>query len=395
MNTEPKSIEALDERLGYTSASNAELDELCPGRFLAQRGLPGRDGEYAQTGRRVHEALAGRFPPEGLSFNERETFDSCQRIEHRLLAKFKASVRLQDPAGLEPVGQCVREERMWVCWDRIGKEWKHSGKPDVVHYYGNAALVVEYKTLWGDIPGAPSNKQLRDQVMLVDRNGTGLHWIWCVVIQPNVTDEPEICMYTRESLNRAWIDVRARVEASWNPESPRLPGNPQCDHCLAKTRCLEYQKWAGALIPGMLGLLDVPVELWTQEQRAIFCEREIIARKWLQDTKDAMKHLLAEDPASVPGWYLKPGAVRSIITNPTLVFERFQKLGGKLEQFMATLEVKKQKLREQIHQVTGARGGKLESALDAVVLNLTEEKRNEPTLARVKAGPGESEADNG
>lgn len=365
-----------DERGGCTSASNAAADELCPGRFQAQLGLTiNGDNEYASLGRKVHRALALREPAD-LNVRERETYDRCVQIEAQLL-------NLLTPlGGKAPI--CLREHRFWMSWDRGDRTFRHSGKPDVVYRNESLALILEYKTLFGDVPEAPSNKQLRDQVVLVDRNADlpPLQAVYAGVIQPGVTMTPETCVYRRIDIDRACADLKRRVEACWAHEPPRYAGTTQCEHCEARLHCATYQQWAGALVPGLLSVLNVPVANWSPEQRAIFCQRESVARKWLDETKDAIKELMVKEPLAVPGYYLKPGSIRKVIKDPTTLFERFQKIGGTLAQFMKCIDVRKMSLADAVNQATGARGVNLGRAVETLTEGLTEDHPNKPSIAK-------------
>lgn len=372
-----------DPRQGETSASNAEYDLACPARHLAQKGLEEpKSSDDATTGSRVHFALSAEdnYFLTTVTLAEREIFDACREIEKRQVIKF---------FGQNPVGRirAFRERsdgstRLWV---RIpgpnGKVFRHSGQPDVVFVNGVRALIVEYKTLAGDVPDAPSNQQLRDQAALaagnykVDEVGT-------VVVQPLVTHDPVICLYDKAALERATREMFDRVRASNDPTSKPFPGERQCAFCLAKTRCLEYQRWAGGMVPGMLSLLDVPVSAWTPEQCAMFLAKKSVAQKWLDGCHDEIYARLEKDPEGVPGYYLKPGAKKETITDAQKVFERFTLLGGKLEQFMGCIAVGKRKLEEQVSAVTGARGKSLSDAIKTLTNGLTQVSQNKPSIAK-------------
>src|SRR5262252_11167898 len=102
-----------DERHGATSASNAEADVRCPGRFLAQRGIaePPRSADAAH-GDVVHRALADSANPSfmnTLTMEQRETFDACREIEKKLVTQMFGSI---------PV-RVWREQRYWVKIPRI------------------------------------------------------------------------------------------------------------------------------------------------------------------------------------------------------------------------------------------------------------------------------------
>lgn len=367
-----------NERRGGTSASNAEADLRCPGRHLAQKPFPeGEGGPDASHGRIIHAALAepsanGAAILHSLTLEQRETFDRCREIER----KFSLQI-FPDQSGQKPL-TVIREKRFWVMVD--GK-FMHSAKPDLVMHSENRGAIIEYKTLLGDVPAAPTNMQLRDQTVLAARN-LKLNEIFCIVDQPLVTMTPEVVRYGPEDINRAEAEMFERVRRSNDPSSPRLAGAVQCEHCRAKLDCAEYNRFAGSMIPGMLSLLDVPVAAWTPEQRGMFCNQRGVAQKWLDQTEQAMKDGLTADPEFVAGWYLAPGAERRTVTDPEALFTRFAALGGTPQKFMRCVSVTLGKLKEALNDLTGARGKALETAINVLTEGLVETKQNAPSLKR-------------
>lgn len=371
-------------RRGWTSASNAAADEACPGRHLAQRGIPEpAKSSDATSGTRIHQALADSGDPlfmKSLSLEERETFDTCRQIEKKTVANYFGDTR--DPMRV------FRHRRFWVKFQNAADGTiaaEHSGEADVVWRAGTRLLIADYKTLAGDTPGSPRNLQLRDLAVLARGELMPITEVATVIVQPLVTHSPEICIYSEADLARSEQELFTRVLASNNPESPRLPGEMQCQFCLAKTRCLEYQKWAGAITPPqMLSVLEVPIISWTPEQRAIAANALGPALFLLEQIKTFFKDGLAKDPAFIPGWTLAAGARREAITNPQECFTRFAALGGTLEQFMRTISVGKGKLREALNGVTGAKGLNLDKAMDTLTEGITQVSQNAPSLKRLE-----------
>lgn len=373
MNTEPQ-----NDRGQFTSASNAAADRKCPGRFLAQRGLAEIESPDAAHGRVIHDALA-RQSGEGLDPEQYDIYAACLEIELKVVAQFFG---ISDPeiiANRKP----WREKRYWIHWK---DELQHSGQVDCAERMKTRALIIEYKTLAGDVPGSPENAQLRDQACLFDHNNPLLTEIGCVVIQPLVTHKPRITVYNREHLMRATKEMHDRVALSNTEGQPRVPGEHQCKFCLAAAhgKCPEYNKWAGALVVNDGSLLDLPVADWSPTHCAAFLDRMAIAQKWLSTAKDAMKERLKASPDSIPGWTLKPGDKRETIINIQEVFNRFSEIGGSLTQFMEIVGVGKGDLKKAIATVTKAKGKTLDAELKSVIGKDVEVKECAPELARVK-----------
>jgi len=360
-----------DPRRGATSASSALADSLCPGRFLAQRGMsePPKS-EEASSGSRIHEALADNALADKLTLEEREVFDACQDIEKKTVAQFLGDSK--DPVRV------FRHKRFWVKIQRAdGGVVEHSGEADVIYRAATRLLIADYKTLSGDTPASPRNLQLRDLAVLARGELMPITEVAAVIVQPFVTHTPEVCVYVTEDLDRSQHEMFIRVLRSNDPNGQRVPGEAQCQFCLAKTKCVEYQKWAGTIVPPqMLSALDVPMISWTPEQRAQAAE----ALGPAYDLLDQIKAFLKEHVP--PGWELRPGNKRETITDPQQCFTRFAALGGTLEQFMRCIVVGKTKLRNQLNTVTGAKGNALDKSVRAVTEGLVEVTQNAPSLMK-------------
>jgi len=384
-----------DPRRGATSASNAQADLNCAGRHLAQQAAKFsaviKDeplSEDAETGRRIHAALASaeRAGVAGhhLSLEEREQYDRCREVEQKLFEQFFVQPDQPGPDA-EQRFRALREQRFWA---RVGPKgstllFEHSGQPDVVFRKGVRALIVEYKTLLGDVPGSPRNQQLRDQAVLTWRNVPLLAEIGVAVVQPLVTMTPEICVYQTADLLRAEEEMFARVIASNDPKSPRVPGELQCKFCLAKSSCAEYQKWVGAQLPLARSIVDKPLAEWDGQDMATFCNGLSVCQKFLDDGKHWVKEALKVNGSAVPGWGLDDGRTRETVNNAQLCFDRFVQVGGDIAKFMACIAVGKTKLREQLATVTGTKGRPLDKAMDELLAGIVDTKVSEPSLKRV------------
>lgn len=370
MNTE------TDPRGGKTSASNALPDSLCQWRFTMQRGIAAPpESPDAGYGRKIHNALAAESP-EGLTVQERDIYESCLEILNRKLVEFFG----QDQSGITH----FNHRRFWAKFSASLPErgfLEHSGEADRVYRKVNRLLIPDFKTLAGDTPDSPKNLQLRDLACLATKeliaDDCGV-----LIIQPLVTHNPDIVLYTKADLVRAREEMYRRVEASNFPIGEPVPGEEQCKFCLAKEKCLPYTRWAGTSVPAMITLLDVPLSDWTPEQRKMFCDRRPVAQKWLNDTLAFMEAGAAKDPGFVPGYALKPGNVVEKIVNPQAVFERFLAIGGTQERFIGTVTVGKGKLEAQVAEVAQLKGKRLKDKMAALLDGATESKQNAPTLKK-------------
>ena len=371
-----------DVRRGHTSASNAEADLRCPGRHMAQAGIPEPvKGEDALTGTRIHAALAGEDNslPASLSVSERESFDACREIEKKLVDSFFG------PATSRMVVQ--RHRRYWGKFESNGLQYEHSGEADVVWRAGDKALILDFKVLAGDVADSPRNMQLRDLACLVYGNVPLLEGVATAIVQPMVTHSPEVCLYSVADLKQAETEMVARVILSNTQGSPRVAGELQCKFCKAKTVCKEFNEWQGKMVPVITEdstvLFSVAMANWTPEQRALAASILPIATKRLDEIKEYLKGLLAADPSAIPGWGLSDGRVSKPVVNPQVCFDRFAALGGKLPDFLECIDVVKGRLEEKVSKVTDSKGKALKTQLTALYEGITEEKRSQPSLERV------------
>lgn len=257
------------ERGQWTSASSAQADSLCPGRHLAQRGIPDEPTDASSFGNRIHAALAAR-KGDGLTVEEESIYESCLEIERKVLLKYFG------PEVANAVPHPSVEQRYWIQW---ADGLRHSGQVDVAYRKATKALIIDWKSLAGEVKESPSNMQLRDQACLVDWNTPLLAEVATVIIQPLVTHDPDICVYTKADLAMSREEMYRRVAASNSQSSPRMPGEAQCKYCKAKSRCPEYSRWSTSMVALPKSLVDIPVLDWTPDQRRQFCDAFDIAQR--------------------------------------------------------------------------------------------------------------------
>jgi len=346
---------------------------------LAERQIPDKRNSDSAHGDVIHHALALQNP-EGLDIEQHDIYEACNQIADKQAA---------DYFGPEwQKAKAFREERMWANWpapEGFGlSHISHSGMADIVRVLGTKALIQDYKTLAGEQAASPENRQLRDLAVLKAGQLPMLEEVAVSIIQPLATYSPTLTVYKREHLIRAEQDMQARVFASNNPNSPRTPGPIQCKFCKAALngQCLEYSRWAGSHVPQLYTVSNVPVAQWTPEMRADFCERRGIAQRWLDQCQKSIEEGLTADPNFVPGWFMEPGSWRESVTNPQLLFTRFEGLGGKLPDFMGTLSVGKEKFTKAVAKLTGHKGAKLEATVKLLLDGLVSRKQDKSSLAR-------------
>jgi hypothetical protein len=356
-----------DERKNLPSASSMERYMLCPGSWAAEQGQPEQPSSDADSGNRIHAALSGETVNPPLTEDEERTFETC---------KAQAEAQILITIGDNPV--ICREEREW----HISEQW--SGKPDVVALSadGMRALVIDYKTGRGEVTDATGNMQLRALAVLVSDN----YWadeVTVAIVQP-LAGPVSTCTYTSADIDRARSEITSIIDAIHKPEAPRIPSAKACRYCRAKGVCPEAQKLATDA-PLMVSRNGRELSI-SPERMAEFLAQIPAIEAVVEAVQAKAKRMLEADPASVPGWTLKPGSVRESITDPAQVFGRFVALGGTQEQFMPAVTVAKAKLRDAVKAVTSEKGKALDARMDSILAGLTEDKQAAPSLVRVKEG---------
>lgn len=366
-----------DPRLGKTSASGAEADTLCPGRHRAQQAaravLQKEPDPTAEFGDAVHDALA-QGDSSKLDPEQSKTYDLCLMVEEDILKRYFGS------DFKEAVSRQWRHRRFWGVFGGF----EHSGEPDVVYRHQGKALIIDYKTLFGDYPSASSNLQLRDYAVLANEHFMLLEEIATVVDQPHITLKPEICVYKKDDLVRAKGEMTERIIRSNSADAPRVAGNVQCQFCEAKTLCKEYSLWAASKVPVVQGLAETPMAEWTPDMWSVFCGNMFTAYKWLELGKEEAKRRLKADPESIPGFFLREGRKVRHVVKPNELYARFEKLGGTREDFMNCVEITLGRLENELRNLTNAKGKALEKAMEAVLAGLIAIEESEPSIAKKK-----------
>jgi hypothetical protein len=366
-----------DERAALPSASSAARYTTCPGSFLLEQQVtePEVSSSDATTGNRIHAVLAGenlhKYPADQivLTSEESDIVDRCIQQEAQLVhATF---------GGAKPE-TTVRERRFWSYDPEWRKLW--SGKPDVVHMVGDRVLIIDYKTGRGEVEHATGNLQLRALAVLIAEHWEGLQQITVAIVQPHAGD-PSTCTYTGKDLDQAKVQIIELMAQVKRPGQPRVPSSEGCRYCKAKAICPEAQ--------GVVETLPATVEresgeiVMSPDQIAAFLEKIPLAEAVIDAVRGKARRVL-EAGGTIPGWRLKPGAVRESITKPEVVFGRFVEAGGTQEQFVQAISVTKTKLKDAVKSATGTKGRELEGILEGILEGCTEAKQTAPSLVKEK-----------
>lgn len=353
-----------DERRGFPSASNAEADELCPGRHLAQAAMPEIKGKFSDFGTAVHLALSGK--PAELDSQQQDVFEAAKDVEQRVFSEWVN----KDRSGC--IGP-IRERRIWAVGDT------GSGQLDAYWIQDDRALIEDFKSLWGDISDSPTNMQLRDCAALLWKHYGDIKEITVFKNQPRITRTPTLCVYQAEDLELSYKLMVERHGRSLTPGQPLIAGEKQCRYCKALAICPAANREVNTLVEvhGSSAVTDL-----TAEKLSASLDKISLVENICDALRAEAKRRLEQDATSLPGWKLKPGAVKESITNPQEVFNRFVSIGGTVELFMPVVTLAKGKLKDAVKGVTGAKGKALAETLEGLIDGCTTESQNAPSLVK-------------
>jgi hypothetical protein len=105
--------------------------------------------------------------------------------------------------------------------------------------------------------------------------------------------------------------------------------------------------------------------------------------KLVEEAKSYYKAALTKNPRSIPGWALKPGAVRRSLGDPAKVWDRLSDTLS-VEQFMVAVKLEVGRLQDQWARVNGVAPSNAKAAFNAVLGDLITEFQNAPSLIKFK-----------
>jgi hypothetical protein len=190
------------------------------------------DTPEAASGTRIHAHLAGEAVAPPLTLAEQDAAEMCKRLE--VESRGKWSFRF--PLGESIVSE-YREERYYL---RDGLKIVFSGQPDVVYISDHRALILDYKTGFGEQQDSCENDQLRSLAVLLKAEHPELTEITAGIIQPGAGMRVELVTFNAEHLEAATEEVFGALESAKRPDAPLVMGD-HCKWCRAKAICPKQQ----------------------------------------------------------------------------------------------------------------------------------------------------------
>jgi len=364
------------ERLDLSSASSAYRRRRCTGSEnliaeLRSRGLlkeiaPSQD---ALSGTAVHAAWSGVGVE--LSPSQEKTLIELKRLEAMVLA---------DWSGGEPFILLGREERLWL---RQGIEPVHSGQYDVCYVSSDyrRALMLDAKTLYGEIDPAEHNDQLRELVALFRFNYPALEHYTVAILAPNQPERISSATYDQLEAELALRLLRLSLFESADPGAPRTPG-AHCGHCPARLQCEEARSLIGHPYSVKARIDAGGFVLPLGEKGARLLEEIKTAKTVLADLEEAYKAELKTDPDCLPGWQLSNGRKLRWIPEVEKALEAWSSHRYAMSDFLSCTDLVLHRLEEKLAAQSGKVGKGLANHFNDIFGPLVMTRMSQPSIVR-------------
>ena len=308
----------------------------------------------------------------GLSPMQAQTLTSLLAMEALLVA---------DWAGHEQYTLLGREQRIWLHehLDPIA-----SGQFDVA--YGtletHRMLIIDGKTLFNEVPPAETNDQLRELVALARHNYPACLEFTVAILQPWVSQKPSIALYDQFEAELALRLLKQTILDAADPDAPRTPG-AWCTHCPALTNCEEAKQSLARTsnLAQRIGTGEFALPIG--EAGADLLENMELAETALKALRKSYKAILLEDPAAIPGWYMKEGKKVRQISDIQKAYEiASQSADLPLEEFLKSVTVNITALEALVNDVTKFKGRHAADFFNETFGSVINFKQYSPELAR-------------
>jgi hypothetical protein len=365
------------ERLDLPSASSGHRRRRCVGsenliRQLRAQGLLKEipQSPDALSGTLVHRAWAGENVE--LNADQAQTLDDLRRLEAMLVA---------DWSGQEPFYLLGREERLWL---REGIEPVHSGQYDAAYCSEDGrVLILDAKTLYGEVEPAEYNDQLRELVALFRFKYPHFKRVRVAILSPKLHERCTVADYDQLEAELALRLLRLNLAESAEPEAPRVPGS-YCKTCPAVLQCEEARQLVGATYSLAKRIEQGEFRLPLGDKGSRILGEIIVAQNVLNALREAYKRELEASSDCLPGWRLKPGKRMRKIPDVDKALEVAINNGFELSEFLACTELSIGRLEERVQTKTSLTGRALQNKFEGIFGHLVTLHQYAPELERIK-----------
>lgn len=258
------------------------------------------------SGTKIHAWLAGELPDEELTLPEMDTAQMCRTLEHCAIDEWKQM------RGVTHDVIIIREERMYL---HEGFSPIFSGKPDLVliSREQSEALILDYKTGYGEQQDSCENDQLRALAVLLRHENPDIAAVTVGIIQPGAGMRVQLSTFNASHIDDAEDELRAALKRAQDPDAPTVLGN-HCKYCNAKAICDKQQRNLERVERLHIGTYVDRQELLSNDRLSELLDACGQAERMIGNIRAEAKRRL-EAGESVPGWRLVDGAARRTVTD--------------------------------------------------------------------------------
>ena len=352
-----------NERKGKPSASGFSRLALCPGSWNLESTLPEQEpNQYMQLGTDVHAVLAGT-----KEFNE--LTEEGQEIATRCLSDFSTLIAQLD---LGERTNEVLEERFWY-------NDAYSGAIDRIDFFGDIAVVTDYKTGRTSQGKASENQQLKAYAVLVKHHYPELKTIYVAIIQP-LAGGTTIAEYNEEDLAAAEKEIVGIVTASLDANAPRNPSPDACKWCRAKSICPDAYGNAKAATTTLQVASSVAVSTLSNEELASLDAKSLIVEDFIDEIRKELKSRLMAG-SQIAGYSLGKGRTTRNVTDTTAAISAMSGILSH-DAIMDCAKISVSSLEKAVAKARGLKGKDAKAALDDALGWIIETKESEPSIQR-------------
>ena len=263
------------------SPSSLGRTKSCPGSHQLSIGQPNISSPAAERGTMLHAqaelAIEGR--PFSLSLSEEDLALIQPYIDYCLSLK-----KISDIAETERQVQILGDN----CW----------GTVDFLAITGPRLTIVDYKS--GVMPVAPDSIQLRAYALgaLKEFDFVGIETIHLVIIQPQVSPEPQIHRTTPDELWRFEKELKQIIEMA-EDDNPQFRTGAHCRWCNASSICV-------AAFDEATEMATTDVAKMSLESVGVAYAKTKFIKGWVKSVEDRTKFDLMSG-VEVPGFKLVAG----------------------------------------------------------------------------------------
>ena len=353
------------------SASNAGLRARCAGAWQLIQALRSdgrlseKTNQAALEGQAIHEAIASgsdELEPKLL-----ETKKLLEQMEQRLVHDWDELAVL-----------LAREQRLWY---RRGIAPIATGRYDFAYRSldWSKVLIGDYKSGREEVPAAHLNDQLRELAALYYCQAPdSVTEITVAICQPWVSRKPSVAVYSLEELRFAVRLLAKNLEDISDPDAVRTPG-VHCSYCPAVSYCEEHRVMLNSVLSLVERFKKGDYELPTGRTGATFLRRALEAHRVLEIIIEKYKEMVRADPNAIPGYYLKAGNTRQVLSEPELAFNA---LALEIPEFLACGKFSLTQLLKAYTKHSGLPQAEAEPAFWSLLKGAVITVQNEPSLAK-------------